>query len=181
MKISINIIPDKEKEKLEEEKKISLVLKKAMSLVAILLLINVVLLLMQIILKMEYKAAKKSNLLAPQINFEKEIRLEKIFNETNKDISKISKISASTPNWARVLVRISEVCPDGIRINKLSVDGAQLSISGFSKTRDEFLYFQDKLKEEGFQFPINLSNLVASQNFNFDLEISIPQDYLIRK
>lgn len=96
-------------------------------------------------------------------------------------MTKISKISSNIPNWARVLVRISELSPDGIRIDQLSADGSQLKISGFSKTRDDFLNFQDKLKTEGFQFPVDISNLVASTDFDFDLEITVPQDYLIRK
>jgi len=107
--------------------------------------------------------------------------LEKVFQDTNNQVANVSKISSNIPNWARVLVRISELSPDGIRINQLSADGSQLKISGFSKTRDDFLTFQEKLNGEGFQSPVDLSNLVASNDFNFDLQLNIPQDYLIRK
>jgi Tfp pilus assembly protein PilN len=181
MKIEINVLPDKQKEKIREEKKIGFALKMAFAFVAVLLLVNSVLYLMRIILDIEYQAAKESSEASLVKSSGKENQLEKVFQDTNSQVAKVSKISSNIPNWARVLVRISELSPEGIRLNQLSTDGPQLKISGFSKTRDDFLSFQDKLKTEGFQFSVDISNLVASNDFNFDLVITITQDYLIRK
>jgi hypothetical protein len=181
MKIEINVLPDEQKEKIKEERKIGALLKMALAFVAMLLMANVVLYLMRIVLTIEYHASQKSSGAAVLKSFGKEGQLEKIFQETNIQVAKTSKISSATSNWARVLVRISELTPDGIRITQLSADGSQLKISGFSKTRDDFLNFQNKLKEEGFQFPVNISNLVASNDFNFDLDLAVPQNYLIHE
>lgn len=181
MKIEINVLPDKQKEKIKEEKKIGFTLKMAFVFVAVLLLVNSVLFLMRMILNIEYQAAKDSSAASLSRSSGKEDQLEKIFQDASSQVTNVSKISSNLPNWARVLARLSELSPEGIRINQLSADGSQLKISGFSKTRDDFLDFQGKLKMEGFQFPVDISNLVASADFDFDLEISIPQDYLIRK
>ena len=181
MKIEINVLPDKQKVKIREEKKIGFALKMAFIFVAVLVLVNTVLFLMRMVLNIEYQAAKQASAVSLSRGSGKEDQLEKIFQDANGQVTKISKISSNIPNWARVLVRISELSPDGIRIDQLSADGSQLKISGFSKTRDDFLNFQDKLKTEGFQFPVDISNLVASTDFDFDLEITVPQDYLIRK
>ena len=181
MKIEINVLPDKQKEKIKEEKKIGFALKIAFVFIAVLLLVNSVLYLMQVVLNIEYQAAKESSEASLVKRSGKETQLEKVFQDTNSQVAKVSKISSSIPNWARVLVRISELCPEGIRLSQLSADGSQLKISGFSKTRDDFLSFQDKLKTEGFQFSVDISNLVASSDFNFDLALTVPQDYLIRK
>ena len=181
MKIEINVLPDKQKEKIREEKKIGFALKMAFAFIVVLLLVNSVLYLMRIVLDIEYKAAKASSEASLSRSPGKENQLEKVFQDTNSQVAKVSKISSSIPNWARVLVRISELCPEGIRLSQLSADGSQLKISGFSKTRDDFLSFQDKLKTEGFQFSVDISNLVASSDFNFDLALTVPQDYLIRK
>lgn len=170
-----------EKEKIKEEKKIGFVLKLVFSFVAVLLLLNAVLYMVQMVLGIEYQAAKKSSETTYAKNSRKESQQEKVFQDTNVQVANLSKISSKIPNWARVLARISELSQNGIRINQLSADGAQLKISGFSKTRDDFLAFQDKLKNEGFQFSVDISNLVSSQNFNFDLQVNIPQDYLIPK
>lgn len=181
MKIEINILPDEEKEKIKEEKKIGFALKFVFSFIAVLVLANIVLYLMQSVLGIEYKAAKKSSESTLSKNSGKENQLEKTFQETNTQVDKILKISSNLPNWAQVLARISELCPEGVRVSQISADGTQMKITGFSKSRDDFIEFQDKLKSEGFQFTTDISNLVASNNFNFDLEPNVPQDYLIRK
>ncbi|OGI26298.1 MAG: hypothetical protein A3J76_04705 [Candidatus Moranbacteria bacterium RBG_13_45_13] len=180
MKIEINVLPDTEKEKIKEEKKIGFALKLAFSFIAVLLLLNATLFFVQITLRIEYQAAKKSSETTSAKNIGKENQLKEVFEATNSQVANFSRIKSNIPNWARVLVRISELCPRGIRMNQFSADGTNLKISGFSKTRDDFIDFQNKLKLEGFQFSIDISNLVASQNFNFDLDLNIPQDYLIR-
>jgi len=181
MKIKINVLPDGQKEKIREERKIGFALKLAFSFVAVLLLVNAVLYLMQMVLSIEYQAAKRSSETSQTKNTGKENQLEKVFQDTNRQVINLSKVSSNIPNWARVLARTSELCPNDVRIKQLSAQDSHLKISGFSKTRDAFLDFQDKLKNEGFQFSIDISNLVASEDFDFDLEIDIPQDYLIRK
>lgn len=181
MKIEINVLPDKQKEKIKEEKKIGFTIRLIFGFIAVLILINVVLYLMQTVLGIEYKAAKESSGASLIKSSGKENQLEKNFQDTNDQVAKTSKISLNLPNWARVLARISELCPDGIRVSQFSADGAQLKISGFSKSREAFLDFQDKLQNEGFQFSTDISNLVASKDFNFVLATNIPQDYLNRK
>jgi Tfp pilus assembly protein PilN len=181
MKIEINVLPDKQKEKIKEEKKIGFALKMAFAFVAVLLLVNSVLYFMRIVLNIEYQAARESSEASLVKNSGKENQLEKVFHDANIQVASVSKISSNIGNWARVLVRISELSPEGIRLSRLSADGSKLKISGFSKTREDFLTFQDKLKADGFQFSVDISNLVASNDFNFDLDLTIPQDYLIRK
>jgi len=181
MKIEINILPDSEKEKIKEEKKIGFVLELFFSFIAVLLLVNVVLYFMQIGLDIEYKAAKKSSEASFSKNYGKENQLEKYFQETDSQVKKISQISSSISNWSKVLRRLSELSPEGIRISKITVRESQLNVSGFSKTRDDFLNFQDRLKAESFLFSVDLSNLVASSNFDFDLELKITENYLIRE
>lgn len=181
MKIDINVLPDDQKEKIREEKKIGLALKLGVSFIGALLLLNGVLYLLQSTLGIEYQAAQKSGSHSFAGGMAKEVQLEKVFQETNNQVAALARISSTVPNWARVLARISELCPNDVRIKKLSAESNQIKISGFSKTRDAFLDFQNKLKSEGFQFPVDISNLVASNDFDFDLELNIPEDYLIRK
>jgi len=181
MKIEINVLPDRQKEIIKEEKKIGFALKMTFTFVAVLLLANFVLYFMRVVLDIEYQAAEKSSRMSLSKSPGEESQLEKVFDDANDQVANASKISSNIPNWARVLVRISELIPEGIRVKQLSADGQQLKVSGFSKTRDDFLTLQNKLKAEGFEFLVDVSNLVASNDFNFDLDLTIPQDYLIRE
>lgn len=181
MEISINVLPDEQKARWNEEKKIGFTLKLGFSVIAVLLLLNIVLVLMQVVLGIEYQAAKKSSEYSLAGRVSKENQSEKVFQETNSQVAALSKIKSNIPQWARVLAKISEASPLEVRLNQLSAEENRLKISGFSKTREAFLDFQDKLKAEGFQFSVDISNLVASKDFNFDLELTIPQDYLTRE
>ncbi len=181
MKIRINVLPDAHKEKRKQEKKLSFVLKMGVSLVMVVLLLNAVLFLMQIVLNIEYQAAKKSSEHAIAGNGVEEKQAENIFREIGGLTATLSKIRSELPNWARVLVRVSEMSSGELRVKSLSAGENRLKISGFAKTREAFLAFQEDLKKEGFQVPSNISNLVSSQDFDFVLEITIPQDYLMRK
>ena len=181
MKIDINVLSDDQKEKIREERRIGFALKLGVAFIASLLLLNGVLYLLQSVLGIEYQAAQKASSRSFAGGMAKEVQMEKVFQETNSQVSALTKISSAIPNWARVLARISELCPSDVRTKKLSAGSNQIKISGFSKTREAFLDFQSKLKNEGFQFSTDISNLVASSNFDFELEPNIPEDYLIRK
>lgn len=135
----------------------------------------------QMILGIEYQAAKESSANYSQKKLGEEENLENILKEVNSQVSIFSKTMSGLQNWTRVLVRISELCPDGIRVEKISANGMEMKISGFAKTRDDFLNFQENLREEGFQSPVNVSNLVSSKDFNFELNLGIPENYLIQK
>jgi len=51
----------------------------------------------------------------------------------------------------------------------------------FQRQETIFWIFRTNSKTDGFQFSVDISNLVASNDFNFDLALTVPQDYLIRK
>jgi hypothetical protein len=181
MKIDINVLPDGQKVKIREERRIGTILKVFFSLAAVLLLVNVVLYGMQMVLGVELQAEKKSSENIMRKKSGKEEQLEDIFRKTDVQVSMVEKTKAVIPNWARVLARISEISPGGISVSQIVAEGTRLKMSGFAKTRDDFLDFQGKLNSEGFQSPVDISNLVASKDFYFDLDLNIPQDYLIQK
>jgi len=181
MNISINVLPNAQKEKRAEEKKIGFVLRMGLSLAAVLLLLNAVLFLMQVILSIEYQAARKSSEVTLQKKGGKENQSENVLSETNKQVGSLKKIEAHIPKWSHALTRVSEICPADVRITSLEAEENHLKMSGFSKTREAFLDFQEKLKAEGYQFSVNISNLVASKDFNFDLEMTVPEEYLARE
>jgi hypothetical protein len=181
MKIEINVLPDGQKEKLREDRKTGIVLKVFFSLIAVLLLVNAVLYAMSVVLSVELQAEKKSGENVMQKKSEKEGQLENIFKNTSVQMATIQRTKAVIPGWARVLARIAELSSGGISVSQITAEGTQLKMSGFAKTREDLLDLQDKLKLEGMQFPVDISNLVASKDFNFELDLNIPQDYLIRK
>ena len=95
MKIEINVLPDTEKEKIKEEKKIGFALKLAFSFIAVLLLLNATLFFVQITLRIEYQAAKKSSETTSAKNIGKENQLKEVFEATNSQVANFSRIKSN--------------------------------------------------------------------------------------
>lgn len=79
MKIEINVLPDKQKVKIREEKKIGFALKMAFIFVAVLVLVNTVLFLMRMVLNIEYQAAKQASAVSLSRGSGKEVSWKKFF------------------------------------------------------------------------------------------------------
>src|SRR3990172_7626993 len=108
MKISIDVLPDEQKEKRNQEKRIASIFKIGTSFVLALLVLNAVFFLMQIVLNIEYQAAKKSSESSSEKNSHQEERMENGFREVGRQVLALSKIKSEIPNWARVLVIASQ-------------------------------------------------------------------------
>ncbi len=179
MKVTINVLPDSQKEKVVQEKKFYFVLQMGFSLITALMVLLVVLFAIQLVLGIEYQAAKQSALGANQLS-EDTNQSENFLKEVNEYAKKIDKIDSEITHWSRLLVRLSEICPAGIRISSIHTEDYHLKISGIAETREAFLDFQDKLENEGFEnISSPISNIVSPKNFSFDIEIDLDEGYLI--
>jgi Tfp pilus assembly protein PilN len=179
MKIKINILPDEQKEKRELERKIGAILRFSSSIVFVLLILAIVLFSAQIVLGIYYNSAKKTsqkNQSQPSRNVES---TEKLFNDVNLITKKIKLISGEIPRWSRVFEKISDIAPNEVRITLIHVEKEHMMINGFSKTREAFLEFQDKINSEGFKNLVSpVANLVSPSNFDFEVEVDVDKDYL---
>lgn len=182
MKISINVLPDEQKKSREIENKIGIILRFSASLVSALLFLAVVFFVARIILRADYHSAKViSESRSSQSSYEVE-QAEKLLSDVNSASKKITGVSGEIPHWSPVLKKISEICPEEIRINLIHAEKEHIKISGLSKTREAFLIFQDKLKSEGFKNPISPpSNIVSPRDLIFELEFDLDKNFLNQK
>lgn len=181
MKINISVLTDAQKEKRNQERKYVHFLKIGMSLVIALALLNVIFFLMLVVLNIEYRAAKKSSEYSVEKSASHGDDSMKTFQEVGSQVATLAKIKSEIPHWARVLVKISQTCPAEIRITKATAQQNHLKISGFAKTREAYLEFQERLRQENFQSPSDVANLVTSRDFNFELDITMPAQYLYQE
>lgn len=181
MKININILPDEQKEKREIEKRVGKYGRFGFSLIFVLLILVAVLFSARLILNIEYQSIEETAANHPETADDEMGRTEAFLNEVNASAQKINKISADTPRWSKVLKKMSDISPTDLRIILFHVQGNHIKIQGFSKNREEFLDFQEKLKAEGYD-NINspISNLVSPKDFNFDIEMDVDVKYLNR-
>ncbi|MDI6778076.1 MAG: hypothetical protein QMD77_02695 [Patescibacteria group bacterium] len=179
MKIRINILPDAQKEERFTEQKIGAVLRFGLLICFVLAFFSSVLLVAQIILYADYKVAKAGSESRRQ-NVDKESdQAEQFLADINSLSQKINKTSDETPRWSKVFLRISQIAASDIKLTSVHVEKEHMKISGFSKTREAFLEFQEKLKGEGLKnLKSPVSNVVSPKDFDFEVKADIDKNYL---
>ena len=179
MKVSINILPDEQKEKRGIEKKIGKIIRFGFSLVFALLVLLAVLFSAKLVMNIDYKSVQET-FGSHSENSDKDIKqTEKFLADMNNISGKINKISDETPRWSKILKKISEICPPDLQVTLFHVEKQHIKIGGFSKNREAFLGFQEKLKAEGFgNINSPISNLVSPKDFKFEIEMDVDSKYL---
>lgn len=179
MKISINILPDEQKEKREVEKKIGKIIRFGFSVVFAFLVLLAVLFSFRLVLDIDYKSVQET-FGSQSGESKKDIKeTENFLSDMNRVSQKINKSSDEVPRWSKILKKISSISPSDLRLTLFHIEKEHIIIEGFSKNREAFLDFNDKLKAEGFN-NINspISNLVSPRDFNFEIEMDVDGKYL---
>jgi hypothetical protein len=179
MKISINILPDGQKEKREVEKKIGEISRFGFSLVFAFLVFLSVLFSARLVLGIDYKSVQETSGNRSG-DFNKDIKqTEDFLSDMNKVSQKINKNSEETPRWSKIIKKISDISSPDLRLVLFHAEKEHIKIDGFSKNREAFLDFQEKLKTEGFgNINSPISNLVSPKDFNFEIEMDVDKKYL---
>jgi Tfp pilus assembly protein PilN len=100
---------------------------------------------------------------------------EEKFSLMNTKVSALYKIQENHLNWSDVFQKINAVVPENVYISGLSTTDYHVSLVGKAKTRDDFLKFQDQIKNESCftNVEVPLSNLVSKENVGFQVNIEI--------
>lgn len=177
--IRINLLSKQEKKKRVFEKKIGSILRAGFSIIFSLLLLSIFLFSMRMILGVYLKSAQEESRAQGRGSIEEIGKTENLLKDIDSASVRIAKVSGEVPYWGKVLNRISQTCPEEIKITNIHVEKEHLKISGFSKTRESFLQFQEELRGEGFLNLVSpVSNLVSPKDFNFLVEVDLDKSYL---
>lgn len=179
MKIKINILPDEQKEKREIDGKIGKIGRFGFFLSFILLFFLTVLFCAKLVLNINYRSVQTTaNDYSGNHDGEME-RTETLLNGVKASVQKVNNTSANTPRWSKVLKKLSDILPTGLRMSNIQVEGNHIKLQGFSKSRETLLNFLEKLKEEKYEnIDSPISNLVAPTDFNFEIEMDVNSKYL---
>jgi Tfp pilus assembly protein PilN len=179
MMIKINLLSDKDREERKNETKLGIILRAGLSVILALLILLGLFVSFEMILNIELQSTRKETNVHPS-DSQKDIALAEEMLKNAKNIAgKINSTSQEIPYWSKVFEKLSNDVPDGIKISSVHIEKLHLKITGFAKTRDAFLAFQDKLKRDEYGNLVSpISNLVAPENFNFTVETDLQKKYL---
>lgn len=177
--IKINLLPDKEKEERIINKKVGIIVRLGFSIVFALLLLAAVMFSALIILDINLKSVKEETKIYPADSVKEIEEMENLLKEVELVSQKIKKNSQNIFYWGKILKFISSISPDGVKMTNIHIEKEHIRLTGFSKTREEFLVFQEGLKKNYFKnLNSPVSNLVSPKDFSFTVQFDVDKDYL---
>jgi len=174
----INLLPPQQKEELLEEERLKLVLTWGIIILAFLVSLSLILILIKIFLSADleiqktYFEQRKKKLESPVIQ-----EVEAKIKNYNLALSKLESFYQGQLDLTSILEKISQTLPEGIYLTTLSFNPqtSQISLSGFSPSREKLLQFKENLeKTEGLKeiyFPA--SNWIPATDIDFLVNFKI--------
>jgi len=172
----INLLPPQYKAELKEEENWKLTL--ILSILFLIFLICSALILFSIKISISGQAeAQKILLLQEEKKFEESQiqNLEEKITISNQALLKLNSFYQSQTNLTEILEKISETLPISVYLTTLNFNPAQISLSGFSPTREILLEFKKNLEQEELFEEIYFppSNWVKPTDIDFSVNFKI--------
>lgn len=145
----INLLPPSEKNNLEIEKKYRLVL----ILCSITLFFLIALSLILFSLKIHVAGQSESQRIIvtateKQFQNSQAQKLEADINSINENLVKLDSFYKNQANFTGFLEKISKIVPEGMYLANLSLRQKEVSLNGYSPTREILFEFKKRLEEE---------------------------------
>lgn len=118
-------------------------------------------------------------------NSDKNKEIEAKVKYVNKLFSDINKIQQEKSSWSEVLIEISSLTPSEIVLNDVKLDKLEnkVKITGFAKTREKLLAYEEFLRNFKYLKGINLpsSYLINPVDISFEMTATLNQENLKNK
>src|SRR3989339_689877 len=177
--IRINLLSDKEKKERLTDKKVGDVIRLGLSVVFSLLILAAVMFSALVILGINLQSVKEETKTYSAGSVKEIEETENLLKDVESLSKKIEKNSQDVPRWGKFLKVISDISPEGVKMTNIHIEKQHVRLTGFSKTREEFLVFQETLKRNSFEnFNSPVSNLVSPKDFSFTVEFDVEKNYL---
>lgn len=169
MKITINLLPDKQKSVLRAKHIFHVVMEQQVLVIILLVLTLLGLLAVNYILKIERDTLLTANdELIKRAEYVEILDLHKTFAETNIQVKAISRLQKEHIGWDAILHLLSRSIPSGISVDKLSSEGAVITLQGVSQKVDSLVAFQSDLSE------------IKMGEASCFLDVAVPDQYLVK-
>lgn len=147
----INLLPNQQKEELLQEEKFKIILILGITFLFFLISLILVFLSIKIYISSQIEA-QKIILLEEKKRFEESENqfLQKKLEFLNKEFLKLNSFYQNQINLTEILDKISLLLPLGISLDSFSfsTENYQISLTGFSATRNNLLQFKENLEKE---------------------------------
>lgn len=182
MKIKLNLIPPGKREEIEKAKKFRRVAKWELELMALAAVFLTMLFSINYILQINLGMAENNaGLNGQDAEKIKEIgQFDAQIKQVNIKMADILKLQSGQLYWTNFFEKLNAAVPAEIIISNIATDNYSAKISGKAGNRDVLITFKENLDKDGCFSGVDLpiSNLVAKENVDFTLNISIKKECL---
>lgn len=181
MKIIINLLPEKRKKEIRKRKFLLFVIWQEILIIFTAMVFFGVLFSANLILSMNYKSIQKDGeKYFDREEFREIKRYEDEFAEVNNKVSLVDSVQNNDYYWTNFLYELSRITPEGIKLNELSSEQLDITLSGRANSRDELIVFRDRLEESDCfsEVSVPLSDIVKKEDIDFKIEVEIDKNCL---
>lgn len=183
MKTYIDLLPEKKREELRNGNLVRRIIWQEIGLAFPVVLLAAYLIAVNLVLNIQLKS--EEDISSREVATPGQVEIsgyEKRFEEINRKIGTINKISSKHLNWNVALRKLVELVPGHVYLKSVETRDYHVSILGWAKERQDFLDFQNSLTGsdcfENIKDP--LSNLVSKNNLDFTLEFDVKKECLAK-
>lgn len=176
MKITINLLPLKNKEEIRIQQFAGMVFKIGFSAVFAVVVFVIFLFSCLFIIDLQEKIVAEETSQLEKVNVYGEVRkTHDLVDEYYKNTEQLEKALSDQISHVLILEKINDLIPDNLFLEQISIVDGKIIIKGFSSNRESLIEFRDKLEKsdlfDSVEAPI--SNFTASENINFTFTIGI--------
>jgi len=95
--------------------------------------------------------------------------------EFNKQLKAVENIQSEHIAWTNFFISFAQLVPDNIGLDNLTINENKILITGFAKTRDDLIEFQNNIKNSSLfsEVTVPLENLLKKDDVDFDIKANI--------
>ncbi|EKE15942.1 MAG: hypothetical protein ACD_11C00072G0010 [uncultured bacterium] len=184
MKTYLDLLPEEKRVAIRRKKRFREIIKQETAFLFPLLILFAMLMSINIILEIENNGIGQLGNLFESGNQTQGLDFyEKTFKEINQKTSDINSFQKKHLYWSGVINSIVELVPQNIYLSDLSTKDFQVFLIGRALEREALIDFQSKITGNGCFENVNvpLSNFVAKNDIDFQMDFSIKKECLISK
>lgn len=102
-------------------------------------------------------------------------RFEASFSDSNQAVSRALSFYREHTDWTNVLLSLDRAVPEKVTLSELSTKDYKVFLAGTAETREDFLEFERRLKDEACFSEVEapVSNLFSREDVDFQIDLSL--------
>lgn len=181
MKITLNLIPSREKDKLRQEKRLRMLARWALGLSVLLAIFILTLVSVDYILSINASLILEGRENGAEYKKTEEFQSE--VKKMNATVSEAERMQKGQFYWTHLGEMMNRSVSDGVMLTSLVTKNYAVFLVGKAKTRVELMKLKEALDKEECVSKLNfpLSNLISKENVEFHIDFEIKKECLLNQ